>query len=546
MSISTSHLLLGLSIVGGIHAGLTTDPVEFAGRQYDYVVVGGGTAGLAVASRLSENPNKVVGVIEAGPHIPNDPLIYTPGLFGAAQSQPAYDWMLSTVPQPNANGRSLLMPRGKVLGGSSALNYMAYDRGSKLEYDAWGLFGGSGWTWNSFYPWLKKAENTMAPTVSTPFGDPNTIDTQYQGTGGPIQKSYNVFYSNITSPYLSTLNNLGVPTNTHPDSGDATGVYNCPMSVDRSTGKRSYSANTYFTLAQNRPNFHVLTGAEATKVLFNGNVATAVKYTSGGSNYQVNANLEVILSAGSLKTPQLLELSGIGKQQLLQNLGIPVVKDLPGVGENLQDHFFIANSFALKPGFTTFDILRNDPAFAAQQQQQYNTDGTGLYAATHSAFAFLNLKQLLGTQKSVDSFSSSSTLANEQVASSDETAFDKLKSWLPDVKIGQLELIMYPGPFSATPPEPNTSYISILAAVMHPWGRGNVHINSTVPTASPVIDPKYLSSTIDTKLLVAVVYGTTNLRVVDASIMPLHLATHIQATTYGIAEKAAAMIAEDN
>lgn len=594
---------------------LTTDGASFASQTFDYVIVGGGTAGLAVAARLAENSSVTVGVIEAGQYIVNDPLIDTPQLFGQTSGNPNYDWMFQSTAQPNVNGRVMSMPRGKVLGGSSALNYMAFDRASKAEYDAWATLGSSGWNWNGIMPYMKTAEDFIN---TDPYRNSQSIYPS-QGTTGPIGAGYNAWYSDITTPYGQSLVNLGIPANLDPDSGNAFGAYNCAMSVNRTTGKRSYSASTYYAYNAGRSNFVVLTGGQATKIRFSnttvaGNyVATGVSFVSNSATYTVNARKEVILSAGSLQSPQLLELSGIGNSTILNRYGITPLVNLPGVGENLQDHVFIATSYELKPGKTTFDILRNDATYAAAAQAQYASTHDGIYAATHSAFTFIDLASYVNSTK----IQSMKTKLDQEIAASGKTALENAqftiqKQWLSQ-KLGHLEIIMYPGYFAFSGPKTNTSYMSLLMAVQHPFSRGNIHIGSADPLVKATYDPKYFSKSIDLDTLVEAVkfglkisktepiasavvarqdpapgvtsdadiaayvknyvesvyhpigtaalapralggvvdanlkvYGTTNVRVVDASVVPLHMGTHITRTIYGIGEKAASIIKAGN
>ncbi|KAG8743828.1 hypothetical protein FRC10_011376 [Ceratobasidium sp. 414] len=480
---------------------------------------------------------------------------------------------------------------------------------------AWATLGSPGWNWNGLLPYMKAAEDF---TNIDPFRNYSSTGTGIypsQGTVGKIAAGYNSWYSDISTPYGNAVVNLGIPANFNPDSGNAFGLYNCAGSIDRSTGKRSYAASTYFASSASRTNLVVLTGAQATKINFgnsttNGNyTATGVSFVSNSVTYTVQARKEVILSAGSLQSPQLLELSGIGNPTILQQYGINPLVNLPGVGENLQDHLFIATSYELKPGMTTFDILRNDATYAAQAQAQYASTHDGIYAAVHSAFSFIDLASYVSSDK----ITSMKTQLDSEIAASGATPLQQAqyniqKQWLSQ-KLGHLEIIMYPGYFAFSGPKPDTSYISLLMAIQHPFSRGNVHIGSADPLAKATFDPKYFTKSIDLDSMVEAVkfgltisqtqplasaivgrqdpppgvvsdadiadyvksyvesvyhpigtaalaprssggvvgpnlkvYGTTNVRVVDASVIPLHMGTHITRTVYGIGEKAAAMI----
>ncbi|KAG9095752.1 hypothetical protein FRC06_009462, partial [Ceratobasidium sp. 370] len=195
---------------------LTTSGSSFAAQTFDYVVVGGGTAGLAVAARLAENSSISVGVIEAGQYIQNDPLIDTPQLFGATQGNPTYDWMFESTSQPNVNGRVMDMPRGKMLGGCSAMNYMAFDRASAAEYDAWATLGSPGWNWNGLLPYMKAAEDFTNIDPFRVYSNTGTGIFPSQGTVGKIAAGYNTWYSDISTPYGNAVVNLGIPANYNP------------------------------------------------------------------------------------------------------------------------------------------------------------------------------------------------------------------------------------------------------------------------------------------------------------------------------------------
>ncbi|QRW13145.1 GMC oxidoreductase [Ceratobasidium sp. AG-Ba] len=589
---------------------------EFASQTFDYLIIGGGTAGLVVAARLSEDPKVTVGVIEAGRYIQNDPFVDTPRLSGNLQGNPKYDWMFETIPQPNLNNRVLPIPRGKGLGGSSMINLMVFDRASKAEYDGWGKLGNTGWTWDGLLPYMKKAESfTGIDPFRANSSNPNGIYPS-QGRNGPIAASYNDWYSDIIIPCNKAIANLGIPMNYDPDSGNAYGHFNSATAVNRTTGKRSYAASTYFAYNAGRTNLVVLTDAQVTKINFaNASAggsklkATGVSFVSNSTSYSAHARKEVILAAGAIQSPQILELSGIGNATLLQSLGIRPLINLPGVGENLQDHPGISVSYELKPGTTTFDILRNNATFAAEAQAQYNTTHDGIYAATNTILSFVDLEtinnktNLAAMRKQLEQeikVGNPSKLQTEQYAIQ--------KSWL-DQKLGHVELIFSPSYITAGVPKANTSYLGMYMIVQHPFSRGSVHIKSSDPSARPTYDPNYFSKTIDQDTLVEAlkfslkvsqteplaslivgrqdpapdlitdtqlldyvkayartvhhpigtvvlapeklggvvgsnlkVYGTANLRVVDASLIPLHMGTHLSRTVYGIAEKAAVII----
>ncbi|KAG8802600.1 hypothetical protein FRC18_007510, partial [Serendipita sp. 400] len=383
--VSASHL---------IARDTASNPSSFSSQTFDYIVVGGGTAGLTLASKLAESAR--VGIIEAGEYFPDDPLIDVPKNFGQNNGNPKYDWRFNTTPQAMLNGRVVPHPRGKVVGGSTALNYLVFNRGSKTEYDSWSEIGNDGWSWDQLTPSFKAVsnytsitDNTTFPNADTP-ANANSQQQNYLGTDGPIHASYNSYATDLQQPYVLAMNAMGISTNSAPQSGNATGIYNSPTAVDRATGKRSYAAS-FYTKNMNNTNFVLLTRAQATKIEFSpdkkdGNVvATGVTFSVDGSSYTVKANKEIILSAGVFQSPQLLELSGIGNSTILQQLGINPLVDLPGVGENMQDHAMSTQMWQVNPGVLTWDQLRINRTFALAASQQYNTTHDGVLASTINA-----------------------------------------------------------------------------------------------------------------------------------------------------------------
>ncbi|KAJ4342566.1 hypothetical protein N0V95_006906 [Ascochyta clinopodiicola] len=569
--------------------------VEHAADAYDFIVIGGGTAGLAVASRVSIGlPNSTVLVIEAGPDGRQEPGIYIPGRKGSTLGG-RFDWNLTTVPQPSANNRTFAQNRGKVLGGSSALNLMSWDRTSIAELDAWEKLGNKGWNWKNLYPAMLKAE-TFLP--SPEYG------TQGVGRTGPIQTLISRIFPKHQSSWIPTLNNLGLATNRESLDGHPIGVSTQPNNVSPNY-TRSY-APEYLKLAKD--NLVVRLDTRVTKVNFKSKTATGVTLEDGTI---IRARKEIILSAGSFQTPGLLELSGIGNATLLKKLGIPVVKNLPSVGENLSDHIRIQSSYQLKPEYPSFDVLKNTTR-AAVELAAYNADQVSLYDYTASGYAYFPWNVV----------SNDTATVFRKLVEGDPSlvsAVDQVKkSYLSpplSATVPQLEVIFSDGYTGLKGyPAVNSSLFgigtfSLIGVVQHPLSKGNVHIVSRNITDKPLINPNYLSHPYDlqaatnlakflrtiastsplkdvwteeyepgkavqteadwTKYALAntlsiyhpigtaallpekdggvvnpelKVYGTKGLRVVDASVIPLLPSAHIQTLVYGIAERASEMI----
>ncbi|KAG8685282.1 hypothetical protein FRC11_010832, partial [Ceratobasidium sp. 423] len=404
MKLALFSLLACVGVATASPVRRSSSGAEFVEKEFDYIVVGGGLAGLVVANRLSENPDVRVGVIEAGPYFEHDRLINTPAsaLNGYLQNNATYDWMLSTVPQKYLNNKPVALPRGKALGGSSAIGLLIFNRGSKIEYDAWERLGNSGWNWNGLLPYMKKAErfDSVEPIRATVEQGGIPPD---QGTNGMIAGSYNTFYNDPVFPYRAAAMNVGIPPNYDPDSGVTYGVQNAATSTNRTIGIRSYAANTYYKSAAHRSNLVVLTEAQATKIELEktgkGVTATGVSFVFKNETFTAKAKKEVILSAGTLLTPQLLELSGIGSNQVLKKHGIAPKVELSGVGENYQDHTLVSITYEVKKGVVTYDDLSWNATFAAQAQAQYDSTHDGPYTASNSLLSYLDLYQLASSSQ---------------------------------------------------------------------------------------------------------------------------------------------------
>ena len=291
--------------------------------MYDYIVIGAGSAGAALASRLSEDPNVQVCLLEAGG--PDDSvLIHCPAGLALMTRMRSINWGFETVPQPGLDGRRGYQPRGRVLGGSSSINAMIYIRGQRQDYDAWAAEGNPGWAFDEVLPYFKRAEHNERGADAL------------HGSGGPLNVMDLRDPNRHTAAFIEAGRQAGHALNPDFNGPDQEGIG--PYQVTHRNGERCSAAKAFLTPHRGRANLHVLTGAHATRILFEGRRAVGVEYRQGGALRQVRAHREVLLAAGALQSPQLLMLSGVGPGAHLQSHGVAVVHDLPGVGRNLHDH----------------------------------------------------------------------------------------------------------------------------------------------------------------------------------------------------------------
>jgi choline dehydrogenase len=288
----------------------------------DYVIVGAGSAGCVLAARLSEDPDVRVTLIEAGGK-GRHPNITIPAAF-AKQFKTKLDWDFATEPEPHCDNRSLYVPRGKGLGGSSNMNAMLYVRGRPLDYDTWEQQGATGWNWESVWPYFVKAEDNARGR------------SEFHGVGGPVRVEEQRSPRKLTGRIMQAVENAGVPRIADYNGPEQDGL--SPVQVFQKAGKRWSAADAYLRPAMKRPNLTVLTKQQVVGVELAGGRATGVKLAGGDV---VKAGREVILAAGAIGSPQLLLLSGVGPAAHLREVGVDVVHDLPGVGANLQDHPFL-------------------------------------------------------------------------------------------------------------------------------------------------------------------------------------------------------------
>jgi choline dehydrogenase len=311
---------------------------------YDFIVVGAGSAGCVLANRLSENGNYSVKLLEAGPK-DSYPWIHIPIGYGKTMFHKVYNWGFYTEPEPAMHNRKMYWPRGRCLGGSSSINGLIYIRGQAEDYDHWAALGNKGWAWKDVLPYFIKSEHNSRGA------------SMYHGADGPLWCSDIEEKHELMDAIIRAGEELGVPRTNDFNGARQEGVGYYQLFTRH--GWRCSTAVGYLRPAKKRSNLQIETGAHVTGLIFEGSRVVGVQYEQHGNMLKAHAAREVILAAGALQSPQLLQLSGIGPGALLQSLDIPVVKDLPGVGANLQDHLQLRIMYKVSKAITTNDELRN-------------------------------------------------------------------------------------------------------------------------------------------------------------------------------------------
>ncbi|MCK5778126.1 MAG: GMC family oxidoreductase N-terminal domain-containing protein [Rhodospirillales bacterium] len=301
--------------------------------EFDFVIVGGGSAGCVLANRLSADPGYSVCLIEAGGEDRN-PWIHIPAGYVKTMVDPTINWLFDTKPDERTGNRAIPVPRGKVLGGSSAINGMLYVRGQAADYDTWAQMGCRGWSFSDVLPYFKRSENREQGA------------DEFHGAGGPLNVTETTVRYDTLDKVIQAAGELGYPMNVDYNGADQEGF--AYFQVTQRHGRRFSAKNAYLDPVRRRENLHVETHAFAQKVVVENGRATGVVIRQGGKERTIRAKREVILSAGAVQSPQLLELSGIGQGDRLKDLGVDVVHDLKGVGENLQDHYISRLSWRLR------------------------------------------------------------------------------------------------------------------------------------------------------------------------------------------------------
>jgi choline dehydrogenase len=432
----------------------------------DFIIVGAGSAGCVLANRLSADGKTKVLLLEAGGddrpthnlgQFFSNMMIHIPVGYAQTLKDPKVNWLYETEPDPGTGGRSHVWPRGKVLGGSSSINGLLYVRGQHADYDNWRQLGCEGWAWDDVKPYFKRAQNQERGA------------DDLHGQGGPLNVSDVTQTHAVSDDVVEACVQAGLPRSKDINGAQQEGVTYYQLTVRN--GQRCSAAVAYLHPAMSRSNLRVETRALTCKVLFDGKTAVGVEFLQNGAKLQARATREVILCGGAVNSPQLLQLSGIGPGGLLQDRGIPVVSDLPGVGENLQDHYVISANWRLKAGTVSVNELTNGPRFVGEILK---------YALQRKGLLTLSAAHIAAFCKSRPDLSSP------------DIQFHILPATMDVEKLAQGKMVLE-----------NQPGLTIAPCQVRPESRGSIHIKSADPTVYPTIIPNYLSNPLDQEVAIA-------------------------------------------
>lgn len=434
--------------------------------EVDYIVVGAGSAGCVLANRLSESPANHVLVLEAGGddrplreprQFVSNLLIHTPIGFGRTLNDRRVNWLYETAADPSSGGRTHKWPKGKVLGGSSSINGLLYVRGQVEDYDGWAQLGCRGWSYDDVLPYFRRAQNQERGACET------------HGAGGPLNTADFPERNAVSQALLAACVEAGIPYAPDINAREQEGV--SWFQLTTKGGKRCSAAVGYLHPVEGRPNLTIATRALAQRILFDGKAAIGVAFEQGGRIVRARARAEVILAAGAVESPKLLELSGIGRRDVLARNGIAVLHESPGVGENMQDHYMIGAQWRVRPEHLTVNQMAHGWRLA-REVGRYAVNRTGLlsYAVAHIVAFTRTRPELASPDVQLHLMAASVDLA-------------KLNA------VQRFDLEKTPG-------------ITCTPCQLRPESRGSIHIESADPKVYPRIVANYLADPIDQRVAV--------------------------------------------